>query len=375
MKYYIIAGEASGDLHGANLMKHLKELDSKAVFRCWGGDKMKAQGATIVKHVNDLSFMGFWEVLINLPAILKSISFCKTDIIKWKPDGLILIDYPGFNLRIARFAKKNNIKVIYYISPQLWAWKQSRIKTVKRCVDKMLVILPFEKPFYKKFNYEVEFTGHPLIDAIESEKEKYNSTEDFLINNGLPDKPVIAILPGSRKIEVSKMLKIMAQIVKFFPEYQFVIAGISSLLPAFYEKYTKNTNVTIVYDQTYQILQSASAAIVASGTATLETALFKTPQVVCYKAGIVSYHIARKLVKVKYISLVNLVMDRVVVKELIQNEFNPRYLKNELERLLNNEDYRNKMLKDYSELKSKLGGTGASKNASNIIYNYLTNNA
>ncbi len=371
MKYYIIAGEASGDLHGANLIKHLKDSDTEADFRCWGGDKMKAQGATIVKHVNDLSFMGFWEVLINLPAILKSIRFCKKDILSYKPNALILIDYPGFNLSMAKFAKKNNIKTIYYISPQLWAWKQSRIKTVKRYVDKMLVILPFEKIFYNKFNYDVEFTGHPLIDAIESEKKKLISKENFIKKNNLPDKPIIAILPGSRKIEISKMLKIMAQIVKFFPDYQFVIAGISSLMPSFYEKFTKKTNVTIIYDQTYQILHSASAAIVASGTATLETALIKTPQVVCYKAGMISYHIAKKIVKVKYISLVNLVMDRIVVKELIQNDFNPNYLKDELYRLLTDEQYRNEMLEAYNKLENKLGGAGASKNAANIIYNYL----
>ncbi len=371
MKYYIIAGEASGDLHGANLMKHLKQLDGEAVFRCWGGDKMKARGGDLIKHYNDLSFMGFWEVLINIHIILRHIRFCKTDIIEWRPDTVILIDYPGFNLRIAEFAKKNNIKVIYYISPQLWAWKQSRIKKIKTCVDKMLVILPFEKTFYRKFNYEVEFTGHPLIDAIEAEKKRFLSTEDFLSKNNLPSRPVIAILPGSRKQEISKMLKIMALIVKFFPDYQFIIAGILSHSTAFYERFLQKSNVAIVYDQTYQVLQSASAAIVASGTATLEAALFKTPQVVCYKAGKISYHIARKLIKVKYISLVNLVMDRIVVKELIQKDFNPHSLKKELNKLLNDQQYRNNMLTGYAEMKNKLGGAGASKNASKIIYNYL----
>ncbi len=352
-------------------MKHLKQLDSEAVFRCWGGDRMKAQGGSLIKHYNDLSYMGFWEVLINIHTILKHISFCKADILKWKPDAVILIDYPGFNLRIAGYVKKNNIKVIYYISPQIWAWKQSRIKKIKRRGDKMLVILPFEKAFYKKFNYEVKFTGHPLIDAIESEKKKFVSTQNFLSDNNLPDKPVIAILPGSRKQEISKMLKIMAKIVKFFPDYQFVIAGISSHSSAFYERFLKKSNVAIVFDQTYQILQSASAAIVASGTATLEAALFKTPQVVCYKAGKISYQIARKLIKVKYISLVNLVMDKIVVKELIQKDFNSQILKKELDKLLNDEQYRNTMLKGYAEMQNKLGGPGASKKASKFIYKYL----
>jgi len=371
MKYYIIAGEASGDLHGANLMKYLKEKDPDASFRFWGGDKMNAQGGSLVKHINNLAFMGFWEVLINLKKILKNISFCKADILKWNPDAVILIDYPGFNLRIAEHAKKHGIKVIYYISPQLWAWKQSRIKKIKRYVDKMLVILPFEKNFYKKFNYEVDFVGHPLIDALENEKKKFTNTENFLAKNHLTSKPVIAILPGSRKQEISKMLKIMSQVVSYFPGYQFLIAGISSYSPSFYEKFTKNSNVNIVYDQTYQLLQSSSAAIVASGTATLETALFNIPQVVCYKAGKISYFIARKLVNVKYISLVNLIMDKMIVKELIQKEFNPDSLKKELTKLLNETQYRNNVLEGYIALKNKLGSTGASEKASQIIYNYL----
>ncbi len=371
MKYYIIAGEASGDLHGSNLMKYLKEFDKEASFRYWGGDKMKSQGGKLIKHVNELSYMGFWEVLVNLHKIFKSIRLCKNDILKWNPDAVILIDYPGFNLRIAEFVKRNNIKVIYYISPQIWAWKQSRIKKIKRYVDKMLVILPFEKTFYEKFDFEVEFTGHPLIDVIENEKKQFSTTENFLSKNHLPSKPVIAVLPGSRKQEISKMLQIMLQVVTFFPEYQFLIAGISSYQPAFYEQFTKKSNVAIVYDQTYQLLQSASVAIVASGTATLETALFKTPQVVCYKAGNISYQIARKLVKVKYISLVNLVMDEVIVKELIQKNFNPERLKKEINKLLNDSEYRNNIIKGYDDLKIKLGGTGASKNASRIIYNYL----
>lgn len=371
MKYYIIAGEASGDLHGANLMKQLKTLDHKAKFRCWGGNKMQAQQGFIVKHLNELSYMGFWEVLINLRTILKNISLCKSDILHWKPDAIILIDYPGFNLRIAEFAKKNNIKVIYYISPQLWAWKQSRIKKIKRYVDKMLVILPFEKTFYEKFDFEVDFVGHPLIDVIDDEKEKLVSKTQFQSQNNLTDRPIVAILPGSRKQEISSMLKIMTQVLPFFPEYQFIIAGISSHPPGFYEAFMKKSNVAIVYDQTYPLLQNASAAIVASGTATLEAALFNTPQIVCYKGGDISYQIAKRLVKVKYISLVNLVMNKLIVKELIQNKFNPENLKIELNKLLNDDQYNKKILEGYESLKHSLGGAGASKNASKIIFNYL----
>ncbi len=371
MKYYIIAGEASGDLHGSNLMKHLKRMDVNASFRCWGGEKMKAQGATLVKHINELAFMGFWEVLVNLRTIFKQIRLCKEDIKKWKPDAVILIDYPGFNLRIAEYAKTNNIKVIYYISPQLWAWKQSRIKKIKKYVDKMLVILPFEKDFYKKFNYNVEFPGHPLIDVIEDEKKKIEANSNFLIINDLPKKPIVAILPGSRKIEISKMLKIMTTVAESFTDYQFIIAGISSYSPDFYNKFIKKPNVKIVYDQTYSLLKSSEAAIVTSGTATLETALFNVPQVVCYKAGKISYSIARRLIKVKYISLVNLIMDKLIVKELIQNNFNTYSLKKEIKKILYDRNYRKEITNNYNDMKYKLGGTGASENASNIIYNYL----
>ena len=371
MKYYIIAGEASGDLHGSNLMKHLKRMDVNASFRCWGGEKMKAQGATLVKHINELAFMGFWEVLVNLRTIFKQIRLCKEDIKKWKPDAVILIDYPGFNLRIAEYAKTNNIKVIYYISPQLWAWKQSRIKKIKKYVDKMLVILPFEKDFYEKFNYNVEFPGHPLIDVIEDEKKKIEANSNFLIINDLPKKPIVAILPGSRKIEISKMLKIMTTVAESFTDYQFIIAGISSYSPDFYNKFIKKPNVKIVYDQTYSLLKSSEAAIVTSGTATLETALFNVPQVVCYKAGKISYSIARRLIKVKYISLVNLIMDKLIVKELIQNNFNTYSLKKEIKKILYDRNYRKEITNNYNDMKYKLGGTGASENASNIIYNYL----
>jgi lipid-A-disaccharide synthase len=364
MKYYIIAGEASGDLHASNLMKELRKLDSESSFRCWGGDLMKAQGAELVKHYRDLAFMGFTEVLMNIRTIFKNIDFCKSDILSYKPDVLILVDYPGFNLRIAEFAKAQGIKVFYYISPQIWAWKQSRVHKIKRVVDKMFVILPFEKEFYEKFDCHVDFVGHPLLDAVEGQMID-SSGWDITTN-----KPVIALLPGSRKQEIDTMLPLFLEQTKHYPAYQFVIAGAPSQSKEYYQSFIKDKDVKIVYNRTYQLLQRAEAALVTSGTATLETALFNVPEVVCYKGGAVSYMIARQLIKVKYISLVNLIMDREIVKELIQNELNEKNLKAELDKLLN-KDSREKLLKDYSELRSKLGGAGASKKAAKLMVSYL----
>ncbi len=364
MNYYIIAGEASGDLHASNLMKELKNLDAAAQFRCWGGDLMKAQGANLVKHYRDLAFMGFTEVLINIKTILKNISFCKTDILQHKPDVLILVDYPGFNLRIAEFAKGHNIKVFYYISPQIWAWKQSRVHKIKKVVDKMFVILPFEKDFYKQFNYNVDFVGHPLLDAVRVFSEQKNLLEN------ISEKPIIALLPGSRKQEITTMLPLMLSIQKNYPDYQFVIAGAPSQSKEFYQTFISNKEVKIVFNQTYQLLQKSIAALVTSGTATLETALFGVPEVVCYKGGAISFAIAKKLVKVKYISLVNLIMDKEIVKELIQNELNEKNLKIELDKILNTE-FRKSMLDNYSELTTKLGGVGASKKTASLMINYL----
>lgn len=364
MKYYIIAGEASGDLHASNLMKELKVLDAHASFRCWGGDLMKAQGADIVKHYQDLAFMGFTEVLMNLRTILKNIDFCKKDIMHYKPDVVILVDYPGFNLRIAKFAKAAGLKVFYYISPQIWAWKQSRVYKIKRTVDKMFVILPFEKEFYQRFDYKVDFVGHPLLDAIANVPE-YLKPLDINTN-----KPVIALLPGSRKQEIAVMLPLMLTMQKYYPDYQFVIAGAPSQKPEFYQTFTGGHNVKIVFNQTYQLLKQAEAALVTSGTATLETALFGVPEVVCYKAGSISYAIAKQLVKVKYISLVNLIMDKEIVKELIQGELNENNLKTELDKLLN-PSTRNKIVQNYTELKHKLGGTGASGKTAALMIDYL----
>lgn len=364
MKYYILAGEASGDLHGSNLMKELKKQDSEAEFRFWGGDLMsKVAGKNPVKHYKDLAFMGFLEVALNLRTILGNIQFCKKDIQNYQPDILILIDYPGFNLRIAEFAKNLGIKVVYYISPQLWAWKESRVETVKKYVDEMLVILPFEKDFYKKHHIDVHFVGHPLLDAI-SDLQEIN-IENFKKENGLNEKEIIALLPGSRKQEVEKMLEIMLSVRNHFSDYQFVIAGAPSLDKEFYQKFV-DEDVHFVSNKTYDLLRCSKAALVTSGTATLETALLNVPEVVCYRGSRISYEIGKRLVKnIKYISLVNLIMDREVVKELIQSELNTENLVKELNLILGKN--RQKMLSDYEILRKKLGGKGASENAAKII--------
>ncbi|HET8753848.1 MAG TPA: lipid-A-disaccharide synthase, partial [Salinimicrobium sp.] len=322
MKYYIIAGEASGDLHASNLMKALKKVDPEAIFRYWGGDLMQAEGGTLVKHYRDLAFMGFAEVIYNLRTIVKNISFCKTDISNFQPDVIIFVDYPGFNLRIAKWARKEGFKTHFYVSPQIWAWKENRIKQIQRDIDEMYVILPFEKDFYEqKHHFKVHFVGHPLIDAIADRAPV--DAEKFRKEYHLDKRPVIALLPGSRKQEISKMLEIMLSITEEFKEYQFVIAGAPSQEKEFYTPFIKKKNVQLVMNKTYDVLSLSTAALVTSGTATLETALLKVPEVVCYKGNFISYEIARRIIKLDYISLVNLIMGREVVKELIQKEFNP----------------------------------------------------
>jgi lipid-A-disaccharide synthase len=364
MKYYIIAGEASGDLHGSNLMKALKQKDPNAEFRFWGGDLMKAQGGTLVKHYRDLAFMGFLEVVMNLRTILNNIKYCKEDIQKNRPDVLILVDYPGFNLRIARFAKELGIKVVYYISPQLWAWKEGRVEIIKKYVDEMMVILPFEEDFYRKHGVHSHFVGHPLLDAISDLQEI--SIEKFKSDNGLNEKEIIALLPGSREQEVEKMLEIMLSVRPHFKNYQFVIAGAPSLPKEFYQKYV-DENVHFVSNKTYDLLRCSKAALVTSGTATLETALLNIPEVVCYRGSKISYAIAKRLVKnINYISLVNLIMDREVVKELIQNDLNTKNLVEELNKIISGEK-RTQVLNDYELLRKKLGGKGASDHAAEVI--------
>ncbi|AXG73350.1 lipid-A-disaccharide synthase [Flavobacterium arcticum] len=369
MKYYIIAGEASGDLHGANLMKELYKQDTQAEIRFWGGDLMQQAGGTLVKHYRDLAFMGFAEVIQNLKTILNNIKICKEDITTFNPDVIIFIDYPGFNMRIAKWARTKGYKTHYYISPQIWAWKENRIKAIKRDVDKMYIILPFEKEFYEvKHQYPVEFVGHPLIDAIQN--RPITDKEAFRKENNLDDKPVIALLPGSRKQEIAKMLSVMLSVVDDFPNYQFVIAGAPSQEYSFYEQFLNKRSIHFVSNKTYDLLSISHAALVTSGTATLETALFKVPEVVCYKGNWISYQIAKRIITLKYISLVNLIMDKEVVKELIQGDFNKKSLKAELQKILN-PDHREKLLKEYDVLEEKLGGVGASENTARLIIEHL----
>lgn len=365
MKYYIIAGEASGDLHGSNLMKSIYKEDTQANIRFWGGDLMQQVGGTLVKHYRDLSFMGFAEVIMNLKTILGNIKICKKDILSFNPDVIIFIDYPGFNMRIAKWAKERGIKTHYYISPQIWAWKENRITAIKRDFDELYIILPFEKDFYeKKHKFPVHFVGHPLIDAI---KNREITTEiNFRKENNLDEKPIIALLPGSRKQEITKMLSVMLSVVENFKDYQFVIAGAPSQEFSFYQTFLKNENVHFISNKTYDLLSISHAALVTSGTATLETALFKVPEVVCYKGGWISYQIAKRVITLKYISLVNLIMDREVVKELIQDEFNTKNLKIELSKILDSEN-RNRILEDYQELEERLGGQGASDKTAKLI--------
>ncbi len=371
MKYYIIAGEASGDLHGSNLIKAIKNKDSQAQFRAWGGDLMAREGATLVKHINELAFMGFAEVLLNLSTILSNIKLCKKDILDYQPDGVIFIDYPGFNLRIARFCKENGIRTIYYISPQVWAWHQSRVKKIRRDVDKMLVILPFEKDFYRQNNYKVDFVGHPLLDALKSHVADEEPSH-FTRKHQLPDKKIIALLPGSRKQEISRMLPVMAAVTHHFPDYQFVIAGTRAHPQAYYTGFLPDkTTIPIIFGETYALLQHAHAALVTSGTATLETALIGTPQVVCYKAGFLSYHIARNLVDIQYISLVNLIMDQQIVSEMIQGECNPKSLTRELQKIVEEGSFRDTMIQNYALLRQKLGGSGASEKAARVVVDFL----
>lgn len=371
MKYYIIAGEASGDLHASNLVKQLRQIDSSAELRGWGGDLMKSQGVDVVKHYRDLAFMGFTEVIANLGTILRNLETCKNDLMLFQPDALILVDYPGFNLRIAKFAHDIGLKVFYYISPQVWAWKQSRVHKIKITVDKMFVILPFEKEFYQRFGYDVTFVGHPLLDAIEQTTIAPDFRQKWLSENKLSNKPVIALLPGSRKQEISVVLPVMLSVIDDFKEHQFVIAAAPSVPAEFYTALVKDTDVTIVFGESYNLLRVAEAALVTSGTATLETALFNVPEVVCYRGGFISYHIAKQLVKIKYISLVNLILDKPAVKELIQTEFNAEQVKVELKKILFDNAYRTAMKQNFIELKEKLGGGGASAKTAQDIYSIL----
>ena len=364
MKYYIIAGEASGDLHGANLMKELYKQDETADIRFWGGDLMQAVGGKLVSHYKERAFMGFFEVIKNLSKVLGFIKYCKKDIAKFKPDVIIFIDNSGFNLRVAKWAKENGFKTNYYISPQVWASRASRVKDIKRDIDKLFVILPFEKDFYKKYNYNVEFVGHPLIDAIADRDQV--SEAGFRKEHNLSTKKIISLLPGSRKQEITKMLSVMLSLVDDFSEYQFVIAGAPSKDYSFYQQIIGNKEVAFINNKTYDLLSISYAALVASGTATLETAMFKVPQVVCYKGGYISYQIAKRIITLKFISLVNLIMDKEVVTELIQDDFTRINLKKELTKILET-SHREKLFLEYFKLEKMLGGVGASAKTAKLI--------
>ncbi|MDB5152752.1 MAG: lipid-A-disaccharide synthase [Mucilaginibacter sp.] len=366
MKYYLVAGEASGDLHGANLMKALKEKAPQAQFRFFGGDLMLAEGGELVKHYADMAFMGFAEVVINLRTILKNLKSCKNDIAEWQPDVLILIDFPGFNLKIAEFAKANGILVFYYISPKVWAWNQKRVLKIKRIVDHLFCILPFEVDFYKQWGMQVDYVGNPLLDAVAA----FKPNADFYQQHQLNDKKIIALLPGSRRQEISRLLPDMVAVAGNWPDYQFIVAGAPSFDHAYYDQYLKETGIKILFNATYDLLNNAHAAIVASGTANLETALFDVPQIVVYKGNTISITIARALIKIRFISLVNLIMDDAVVKELIQQDCNPQKITEELDLIVNNKTYRNKMLENYKKLHDKMGKPGASEKTAGLIIRY-----
>jgi lipid-A-disaccharide synthase len=366
MKYYLVAGEASGDLHGANLMKALKAEDGEAVFRYFGGDKMEAEGGALVKHYADMAFMGFTEVVLNLRTIFRNLKTCKEDILKWKPDVLILIDFPGFNLKIAEFAKANGIKVCYYISPKVWAWNQKRVLKIKKVVDHMFCILPFEVDFYKEWGMHVDYVGNPLLDEI----AQFTPDTNFRETHQLGDKKIIALLPGSRKQEIERLLPVMLSITENHPDVVFAIAAAPTFSESYYRQFTGDKNVQLLFNNTYNLLHHAHAAIVASGTATLETALFKVPQVVVYKGGTISIAIARMLVKIKFISLVNLIVNKKIVTELIQEDCNTQEVNEELKIILSGAG-RDEMLKHYDELLLLMGKPGASAKTARLIVEKL----
>ncbi len=367
MKYYLIAGEASGDMHGANLINSIKKQDTKADFRFFGGDLMQQAGKSLTIHYRYMAFMGAWEVLINLNSIARFMRICKKDITDFHPDVIILIDYAGFNLKIARFAHKNGYKVYYYISPKLWAWNKSRIKLFKKYVDKLYAIFPFEVDFYKQNGFDkVEYLGHPLLDEIDKKKKELTDGNEFVTKNNLSEKPIIALLSGSRKQEIERCLPEMIAVTRNYPDYQFVIAGVTSLPGELYQQYMKNTSVNIVYDQTYNLLHNATAAIVTSGTATLETAILNIPEVVIYKTSPITYFIAKPFVHIRFFSLVNLIMDKETVKELLQYNL-ARGIKTELDKILFDKTYRARMLEEYGIMRQRLGQPGASDRVAKAI--------
>ncbi len=371
VKYFIIAGEASGDLHGSRLIKEIVRVDRHADIRCWGGDKMEKAGARLLVHYREMAIMGFWEVLMKLGKITANLKECRKQITEYKPDLVILIDYPGFNLRIAKFLHKVNIKTYYYISPKVWAWKRSRIKKIKLYISRMYVIFPFEPEFFKRYDYRVQYFGNPLVETVKEGIDSAGSRERFIKENNLDERPVIALLAGSREQEIKRILPAMAKTEKYFRDYQFVVAGVNTIPVYKYDSILRDTDIKVLYDKTYSLLVNSEAALVTSGTATLETAIANIPQVVCYRAGRVSYMIARLLVKIRFISLVNLIMDKEIVKELIQNDLNEKKIVKELGMILQGGWKRGIMLKNYSSLRKALSGEGASRRIAEDIYHSL----
>ncbi len=370
MKYYLIAGEASGDLHGSNLMKSLKKEDTQADFRFFGGDLMKSQGGTLVKHYREMAFMGIFDVIMNIRTIAGNLRFCVQDILSWHPDVVILIDYAGFNLKIAKFAKANNFKVFFYIAPKVWAWQESRVKLLRKFVDKLFVIFPFEIDYFKKRGIEVDYFGNPLNDAIAEFMLHKEDFETFVAKNSLEKKPIIALLAGSRKHEIERCLPPMIDVLKEFNSYQFVVAGAPAISRELYSKVIGNKNISVVFGQTYQLLSNAKAAVVTSGTATLETALFKVPEVVVFKTGLLTYFIGKALVKIKFFSLVNIIMDAEIVKELLQFNLS-KGISKELGKILNDEKYSLQMKNNFDEIEIKLGGSGVSGRMAKQMVKYL----
>ncbi len=371
MRYFLIAGEASGDLHGSNLIKYLKLADNNAEIACWGGDRMESEGASLLKHYRDLAYMGIWEVLINLRSVFRNLSSCKAQIEEFSPDVVIMIDYPGFNLRIARFLKNRMTRSYYYISPKVWAWKRSRIKQLKKFVDRMYVIFPFEVDFFKKYDYPVYYFGNPLVESVSEELKIATDREDFLKRNSLEDKPIIALLPGSRQQEIKRILPQMTELESYYVDYQFIVAGIDSLPETVYYNIVKDTGVRVVFNQTFSLLNNSDAALVTSGTATLESALAGVPQVVCYNTSWLTYRIARLLLNLRFISLVNIIMDKQVVKELIQNKLTVKNIRDEVDTILPGGWKRDIMINNYKNLTEILKGVGASEKVAEDIYSSI----
>ncbi len=370
MKYYIIAGEASGDLHGSNLIKGLKKSDPEAHFRVWGGDLMQQAGGELVRHYKETAVMGFVEVLMHASKIKKNFDLCKKDLIEYNPDVLILIDYPGFNFRMAKYAKDRGIKVFYYISPKVWAWKEGRIKNLKRDVDKLFIIFPFEVEYFKKHGIEAEYNGNPLLDSTDAHPCNLESREEFILRNNLDNRPIIGLLAGSRKTEISYLLPRIKNLIHHFPDHQFILAAAPSIEPSYYQEILKDSNLKVLFGETYSVLKHSAAAVISSGTASLEAALLNTPQVVCYGGNEISYQIAKRFVKVKYISLVNLILDAPAVKELIQHDCTQENIITELKDLLTDKR-RKQVAKYYKKLRELLGGEGASEKTAKAMMTCL----